>query len=291
MKTVCYKKPVLVPDYKKKYESSSVYNPSAVVHKNKIHLIYRAEDHYGKYTSRLCLATSDDGFNFKKYSKNPIFVPKTKKEQRGVEDPRITKIGDTFYMTYTAYEKYLGNDKHKFHLALTTSKDLINWKRQGILFKQQKAGLIFPEKINDEYIMFVGEGVIRIARSKDLKKWKLDKKIFLKPRKGHFDECLVEVGPNPIILKDKIIMIYNSSDKYKRYAPHYLELDKKNPAKILYRSSSPLFLPKQYFELLGKVNNVIFASALVDFKNKYYLYYGAADKCIGVATINKKETK
>ncbi len=278
--------PIITPDYKLLYERECTYNPSAVVHKNKVYLIYRAEGRYGNYISKLCLAVSKDGFYFEKYKDNPIMAPTRPEEKRGIEDPRITKIKNTYYMTYTAYEKQLAPEKHKFSLSLATSKDLKYWKKHGKIFKQMKAGLIFPEKVNNEYIMLVGEGIIRTARSKDLKKWKLDKKIFLKPRKGFFDERLVEVGPPFLILKDRIIMIYNSSDRYKRYAPFYLILDKEDPTKILYRSKTPLMLPKEQFELYGKVNDVIFAQGLVKFKNKYLLYYGGGDKCIGVAEID-----
>ncbi len=289
MKVKKYKKnPILVPDFKKIYESSSVYNPSAVAFKKKVYLIYRAEDNPYDYVSRLCLATSKDGYSFKRYKDNPIFVPKGIKEQRGVEDPRITKIGDKYYMTYTAYEKFLGSDKHKFHLALATSKDLIRWKRQGIIFKQEKAGLIYPKKINGRYIMFFGEGFIKTATSKDLIRWKKDKKVFLKPRKGFFDSRLVEVGPNIVELKDKLLMIYNSSDSFKRYQPGFLFLDKENPTKVLYRSNQSLIYPEKHFELYGKVNNVIFVQGLIKHKNKLLIYYGGADKCIGVAEIKLK---
>lgn len=216
-------------------------------------------------------------------------VPTKAEEKLGVEDPRITKINKTYYMTYTAYERFIFPDKHFFSLSMATSKDLIHWKKQGKIFRQQKAGYIFPEKVNGKYLMFLGEGVIRTAHSKDLKGWKLDKKIFLKPRKGFFDEKLVEVGPPFIILKDKIIMIYNSSNRLKRYQPGYLILDRQDPTKVLYRSKQSFMSPEEQFELYGKVNNVVFVSGLIKLKNKYLLYYGGADKCVGVAEINVKK--
>ncbi|MFC1753535.1 glycoside hydrolase family 130 protein [Thermoproteota archaeon] len=278
--------PILKPDSKNWYEKECVYNPCAVVHKGKIFLIYRAEDKAGKYVSRLCLATSTDGHTFKRYGKNPILSPTRPEEKRGCEDPRITKIGDIFYLTYTAYKGKMGK-KHNIGLSLATSKDLIKWRKHGVILDSMKAGQIFPEKIGDEYIMFVGEGNIYIARSKDLKKWTLDKKPLLKPRKNMFDEFLVEVGPPPIILKDKIMLIYNASDNNIRYAPSYIILDREDPSKVLFRSEKPMLIPSEEFELHGKVDNVVFAEGLVEFKGKYFLYYGGADKCIGVATMPK----
>ena len=86
-------------------------------------------------------------------------------------------------------------------------------------------------------------------------------------------------------------MIYNSANNDLIYNPSFLVLDKKNPTKILYRHNKPILVPKKQFELFGKVNNVIFAEGLVKFKNKYFIYYGGADKCIGLATITQKDLK
>jgi predicted GH43/DUF377 family glycosyl hydrolase len=94
----------------------------------------------------------------------------------------------------------------------------------------------------------------------------------------------VEVGPPFIELNDKLIMIYNSANDNLIYSISFLVLDKKNPTKILYRHNKPILVPSEQFELFGKVNNVIFTEGLIKFKNKYFLYYGGGDKCIGVAT-------
>lgn len=285
-----YKKnPIITPDCKLSHEKECTYNPCAIVHNKKIYLIYRAEGQYGNYISNLCLATSEDGYNFTKYKKNPIIKPTRPEEKRGCEDPRISKIGDTFYLTYTAYESYDKKKGNKISLSLATSKDLIHWKKHGIILKNIKSGYIYPEKIDDEYLMFIGDSNIWIARSKNLKDWKLDKIPFLKPRKNLFDSKLVEVGPPLIEIKDKLIMIYNSANNELIYSPSFLVLDKKNPTEILYRYNKQILVPDEQFELFGKVNNVIFAEGLVKFKKRYFLYYGGADKCIGVATITQNE--
>ena len=61
--------------------------------------------------------------------------------------------------------------------------------------------------------------------------------------------------------------------------------DTENPAKLLYRSEKPILEPAEYWEMYGKVNAVIFTNALVNFKGKWLLYYGGADKSIGVAEL------
>lgn len=284
-----YKKnPIITPDCKLKHEKECTFNPCAIVHKNKVFLIYRAEGKYGDYISRLCLAISKDGYHFTKYKNNPIIEPERPEEKRGCEDPRITKIGNTFYLTYTAFT---GRKDHqnKVNLSLATSKDLIHWQKRGIILKDMKSGYIYPEKVKGMHLMFVGEGQIKIAKSKDLINWQVEEKPLLSPRKNKFDSKLVEVGPPLITTKDKLIMIYNSADNLDRYSPSYIILDKQNSTKLIYRSSKPLMIPSEQFELFGKVNNVIFAEGLVKFKGNYFLYYGGGDKCIGVATFKEKD--
>ncbi|MCD4771222.1 glycosidase [archaeon] len=291
MFTKYLKNPIIIPDYRLDYEKECTYNPCAITHDKKIFLIYRAEGRYGNYISNLCLAVSKDGYNFKKYKNNPIIKPTRPEEKRGCEDPRITKIKDIFYLIYTAYESCDQKRGLKTSIALATSKDLIHWKKHGSILRNTKSGYIHPEKINGEYLMFVGDSKIWIARSKNLKDWKLDKKPFLKTRKTNFDSKLVEVGPPFIEIGDKLIMIYNSANNDLVYSPSFLILDKKNPTKILYRHDKPILTPDKQFELFGKVNNVIFAEGIAKFKNKYFLYYGGADKCIGVATTTQNEIK
>jgi len=283
--------PIITPDHNLSYEKECTYNPCAIVHEKKVFLIYRAEEQYNNYISTLCLATSEDGYKFTKYKNNPIIWPTSSEEEKGCEDPRITKIEDTFYLTYTAYESYDKKKGNKISLALATSKDLIHWVKHGSILQNVKSGYIYPKKINGEYLMFVGDLNIDIARSKNLKDWKLDEKHFLKPRKSYFDSKLVEVGPPFIEISDKLIMIYNSANNDIIYSPSFLVLDKKNPTKILYRHNKPIMTPDKQFELFGKVNNVIFAEGIVKFKNKYFLYYGGADKYVGVATIDQNKIK
>jgi len=100
-----YKKnPIVTPDYKLDYEKECTYNPCAMVYNGRVYLIYRAEGQYCDYVSTLCLATSKDGYHFTKYKNNPIIKPTRPEEKRGCEDPRISKIGDTFYLTYILHK-------------------------------------------------------------------------------------------------------------------------------------------------------------------------------------------
>jgi len=279
--------PVISPDPNKDYEKKFAYNPAAIVHDNKVYLVYRAEGDSG--VSSLCLAVSEDGYKFKKHDNNPVIYPTLPEEKQGCEDPRITKIGDTFYMTYTAYDGMYPERSENICTALVTSKDMIHWEKRGIITKGIKAAVIFNEKVKDKFLMFIGGKNIRIGWSEDLVKWKLDKEPLLDVRKGKFDDKYVEVGPPPFVFKNKMVLFFNTTNKQGVFHPSLALLDRKNPYKILYRADKPLMTPSEKYELEGKVSNVIFGEGLIEFKDNYFYYYGGADKYVCLATVKKSE--
>ena len=86
-------------------------------------MLYRAQDKLG--TSRLGYAESADGVHFTSRSQ-PVLSPQADYEKDGgVEDPRLVKFGDTYYLTYTGY------NKKDAQLCLATSKDLLHWQRRA----------------------------------------------------------------------------------------------------------------------------------------------------------------
>ncbi|WP_082391424.1 glycoside hydrolase family 130 protein [Thermococcus sp. EP1] len=268
-------KPILSPgEYP--FESKAAFNPAAIVVNDTIYLFYRAQDN--KFRSYIALATSKDGINFKKYPQ-PVIYPTLPEERMGCEDPRIVKINDTYYMTYTAF------DGSTARLAIASSKDLIHWEKHGIVFPEwpwTKSGAILPVKINGSYIMFFGDWKIWIAYSKDLIHWKADwKNPILEARLKMFDERLVEPGPPPILTDRGILLFYNGASWEKGYSVGWVLLDPSNPYRVIARSDEPIFEPQLLWEKVGNVPNVVFAEGLVRYKGKWIMYYGATDKYTG----------
>jgi predicted GH43/DUF377 family glycosyl hydrolase len=159
------------------WESAATFNPAVVLHNGKFIMLYRAQDEMG--TSRLGYAETADGLNFSRLPE-PILVPEADYENGGIEDPRLVKFGDTYYLTYTGY------NKKESQLCLATSKDLIHWERKGVILPAYKgnwnvgwtkSGAIVPEKINGKYWMyFLGTSKDRsdpmgLAYSSDLFHW------------------------------------------------------------------------------------------------------------------------
>ncbi|AFK22593.1 glycoside hydrolase family 130 protein [Pyrococcus sp. ST04] len=273
--------PILLPS-SKGFDSKNTYNPGVIYHRGKFVMLYRAEGD-DNVTGRIGLAISEDGITFLKHPE-PVLEPEYSWERRGVEDPRIVRIGKKFIMTYTGY------DGRRARLCLATSKNLVSWKKHGPIFDEfpqtkgwTKSGAILDKKVNGRYIMYFGDSNIWIAYSKDGITWEFEDEPVLGPRKGMFDERLVEPGPPPILLDDKIILLYNSADNSKVYRVGIAVFSKDNPRKLIARTENPILWPEYSWERYGHVNNVVFLESIVVLKDRILLYYGAADKYVGMA--------
>jgi len=293
--------PILSPQGKG-WESHSVFNPATVVSDDEVIMLYRAEEirkgQENKYRSSIGFAKSSDGINFIR-EPNPIFTPTELYEiPGGCEDPRIVKLENKYYLTYTAYDDKIAR------LAMATSNDLCNWHKEGKMFEDSqwdnyfpksifpdtprgwtKSGVIIPHMINDRYWMYFGDTYIWIASTDnpDLKDWEINKEPVLKTRINHFDSLLVEPGPPVLILPEGIWLGYNGKDKNQRYSFGQAIFSIEDPTKLIHRSTFPLLEPNTKDEIHGQVSSVVFGQGLVRFKDKIFLYYGMADSKIGVA--------
>jgi predicted GH43/DUF377 family glycosyl hydrolase len=272
-------------------EAAGTFNPAVVEHDGKYVMLYRAHDHAG--TSRLGYAESLDGIHFKRRPQ-PVLLPETDYEKDGgVEDPRLVRFGDMFYLTYTGY------NKKDAQLCLAISRDLIHWERKGVILpaykgnwnvRWTKSGAIVPEKINGKYWMyFLGTASDNtdqtgLATSTDLIRWtEVSKTPVLPRRAGHFDERVVDPGPPPILRSQGIVLLYNGADEKLVYRTGIAIFDRNDPGKFLSCTEQPIFQPERPWEKVGQVPNVVFVEGMVEQPTRYLLYYGGADKYVGVA--------
>ena len=273
------------------WESAGTFNPAVVVHDGKIVMLYRAQDKQG--TSRLGYAESKDGLHFARRPE-PVFSPEADYEKGGgVEDPRLVKLGETYYLTYTSY-----NTKDA-QLCLATSKDLVHWERKGVILPAYKgnwnvgwtkSGAIVPEKMDGKYWMyFLGTSADKtdqmgLAYSTDLIHWtEATKRPVLPRRPGQFDSRVVEPGPPPLLTPNGIVLIYNGADDKLVYRTAVAIFDRADPSRVLYRSDQPILVPEKEWEKVGQVPNVVFVEGMLRQGDRYLFYYGGADKYIGVA--------
>jgi predicted GH43/DUF377 family glycosyl hydrolase len=123
-----------------------------------------------------------------------------------------------------------------------------------------------------------------LSRSKDLVHWtEATHEPVLPRRAGKFDSRVVEPGPPPILTDAGIVLIYNGADDKLVYRTGMAVFDREDPSKLLYRSEVPVFAPELPWEKAGQVPNVVFVEGMVRRDGRWMLYYGAADKFVGVA--------
>lgn len=235
--------------------------------------------------SHLRLAWSDDGVHFR-VDRRPWIFPTTREEAWGCEDARVTKIGDTYWVNYTAVSD-LG-----ISTALVSTKHFEAVHRHGVIFAPANRDVtIFPRKIAGTYACFhrpmpgyIGETGIWYASSPDLRAWGSHRPV-ASPRPGRWDGQKIGGGAPPIRTKGGWLSIYHGVDDRKRYSLGALLTDLKDPWRVLARSTRPLLEPTTLYERRGFVPNVCFTCGAVERDSALWVYYGGADRVVALATI------
>jgi predicted GH43/DUF377 family glycosyl hydrolase len=292
-------KPILAPT-KNWWENSQVFNPGAAVHRNKVILLYRAVGNDS--ISRFGLATSSDGVNFET-QENPIFEGSliNPLERLGVEDCRITCLGEDFVIIYTGASLYPAEEMKKpqrwqrkapwrIRTFLTSTKDFSTFAKEKLILDfDTKDAVLFPEKQSRGFALLHRiYPDIYLSYSQELTNWPTGKKI-LEPREGFWDSERVGAGPTPFKTEVGWIHFYHGVDQENKYHIGLVVHDLENPEKILYRSKEPLLSPELDWEKEGFFPNVIFSCGAIEKEGDYILYYGASDKSIGAAKISKDD--
>jgi len=279
-------------DYKKHYKE---------LHKGKI---FKMEGNIVHIAEGLCKLSTISHFRKIILNENGFVVEKIIQEQAftgikgdgsyGVEDPRITKIGNEYYMTYVAIFENEG-----VCTALAVSKDLKRWERKGIIFREQnKDVVLFPEKINGKYVaLHRPEGFfefskpsIWISHSPDMIHWGEEKSI-MQPRTGSWEEGRIGSGAPPIKTNKGWLLLYHGVKKGNggMYNVGAALLDLKDPSIIVERSpmNKPLLKPNNRYEKTGFIDNVIFPTGAIPTLdgNSILVYSGGADKFTSVKKI------
>ncbi len=291
--------PILNPIPEHDWEAKAVFNTAAIYLDGRVHLIYRAMSHDN--TSVLGYASSKDGINFDERLADPIYTPRVKEEKKaqpgnsGCEDPRISRIGDTLYMCYTAFDA-----KGPTRVALTTIKvdDFLNrrwkWSKPKIITPpgiDSKNACVLPGKINGKYYIFHRfypciwiDAVENLNFGKN--EW-IKGSAWFKPRSSNWDSRKIGIAGPPIKTEHGWLLLYHAiseSDRHYRIGAMLLELD--NPTHALARTDYYLLEPRMEFEFHGQEQNVVFSCGAVVIKDTLYFYYGGADSSIGLAACN-----
>lgn len=291
--------PMLQPVDHHSWELKAVFNPAAIDIGGKVHLLYRAlsDDN----TSTIGYAVSADGANITERLDEPIYTPREEFESKkieggnsGCEDPRLTKIGKTVYMCYTAFD---GVGPPRVAVTSISEKDFLSrkwhWSKPELITPSgvdDKDTCILSEKFGGKYLVLhrIGTDICGdFLNSLDFKKEKVNKCIrIFGPRLGMWDSLKVGISAPPIKTKKGWLLLYHAiSENHHTYRVGAVLLDLKDPTIVLSRSADPIFSPETKFEKEGIVPNVVFPCGMVVRDGLVYIYYGGADKVVGVATM------
>ena len=233
--------------------------------------------------SHLRLARSRDGIHFT-VEDRPLIHPDCEMEAFGTEDARITRIGDTWYINYTAVSP------HGITTALAETQDFVHIRKRGVIFVTENRDVcIFPEKIRGKYYALVrpvprqiGAAKIWIAASEDLLHWGEFAPLAL-PRFS-WDAARNGGGAPPLKTEKGWLVLYHGADRASnRYSMGAALLSPDDPGKVLAVSEKPVLYAEEPYETTGFYPNVVFSCGAFMENDTVHMYYGAADRVTGLA--------
>jgi len=314
--------PILCPNPANEWESLAVFNPAAWYDddKREVLLLYRAAESGPEYKCYFGLAVSNDGYHFERVSDQPAFSPSVEGfDGSTVQDPRMVKIGEYYYITYACRFYPFGQfwkPKNEQYQRLTCPADFPrifrdNATSTGLLLTKDfktyiRAGrltdpvlddrdvVLFPERVNGKYVMmhrpleWIGDKygtefpAVWISMSDDLLGFR--KSRLLIRRKYDWEAGKIGINTPPIRTEHGWLTIYHAvgSDKYYRLGA--LLLDLQDPTKVLHRASDWIMQPEEEYEIDGYYKGCVFPCGKVVIDGKLFVYYGAADKYVALAT-------
>jgi len=306
-------KPMISPIESHSWECLQTFNAATIEIDGTIYFLYRAVGE--QWISRIGLATSKDGLHIDERLSYPIysyFTPSQMTTSRrknhltypdyssgggvygGCEDPRATVIGDTIYMVFVAYD---GCTEPRLAMTTISVKNFLNriWLWSPVKFISRpyvvnKSGVIFPEKIDDEFIIFhrVFPNIL-IDKRKSLD---FDGNNFLTEdtgitiRNDIWDSRKIGAGAPPIKTRYGWLLIYYATDDRdaSQYKIGIMILDLKDPTKVLYRTNAPAIEPDEWYDNVGNKPGIVYPCGAILRENDLFVYYGGADNYLCVAT-------
>jgi beta-1,4-mannooligosaccharide/beta-1,4-mannosyl-N-acetylglucosamine phosphorylase len=277
------------------FAANDIHNAGAVKHDGEYVLLVTVEELDGRCA--IYRAAGTDGRRFA-VDPTPVLAaaetgPTAQYETEGVRDARITPFGDAYYVTYLAQSQY------GFRLGLARTQDLRTIERVGLISEPDtKSSVLFPCRFGGRYARLErpreGDN-IWISYSRDLRYWG-DYEVVMTPRHGYWDYHRIGVAVPPMRLPCGWLLFYygeklTPSGPLFRLGVAFLDLDE--PALVVARSDIPTLAPRESYERIGDVGNLVFSCGAVlgDDASLVELYYGAADSCIALGTVSTESLR
>lgn len=280
------------------YPVNSVFNAGATLLADGTTLLLcRVEDRRGH--SHLSAARSANGLDGWQIDEQPTLMPDPEhypEEMWGIEDPRITYIPELkqYAVTYTAFSR--GGPG----VALALTQDFQQFERYSMIMSpEDKDAALLPHRIGNYWALihrpvgYLGAHMW-ISYSPDLRHWG-NHKLMLEARRGAWwDANKIGLSPPPIETAQGWLVIYHGVRNTAAGSLYRLGLalfDLKDPTVCLKRGDCWVFGPEEPYERHGDVDNVVFPCGytLAADGDTLYMYYGAADTCMALATSSVRE--
>lgn len=242
---------------------------------------------------RLHAGRSKDGINFD-IDPEPISwvgAPPEVADMIEAYDPRVVKIDDRYHIMWC-------NNYHGYTIGMGYTFDFKTfYQSENAFLPFNRNGVLFPRKFGDKYYMLsrpsdTGHtpfGDIFISQSYDLVHWGCHRHV-MSPKADKLTwQCTkIGAGPVPIETSEGWLVFYHgvlTSCNGFVYNMGAAILDIDEPWKVLYRAKPYLLNPREIYECVGDVPNVVFpCSTLHDADTgRIAIYYGAADTVTALA--------
>ena len=277
------------------FEKRATFNAAAIDLEGTAYLIYRAMS--DDRTSTFGLATSRDGVHIDERVSKPCYTPRADFEMKhgegnsGCEDPRIVRIDDTLYMTYTAYDAVRAPRGAITSISVNDflARRFDTWAMPALVTPDQvddkDVGLL-PEAVRGQYLLYHRvSGRICADLLPDLTFQKPVSRCIeiMGPRDGMWDSLKVGIAGPPIKVEGGWLLVYHGVSRRSRYRLGAALLDPSGIT-VVSRTADPIFEAVESYEQEGEVSHVVFSCGQVVRGDTLYVYYGGADKVLGVAT-------
>jgi predicted GH43/DUF377 family glycosyl hydrolase len=274
-------------------------------------LLYRAQ---GKKTSEvdhtrsvLGLAVCSPDLTVLARLDRPVMIPEDEYENLGVEDPRITRVEDRYFMVYTGYSSW--PRRNRVRIMLASSPDLVQWTKHGRLrgdfnMLDNKNGMIFEPREGKRLLMLhrpmEGDNPMTVHWAEGesvLGEWKSRGMLMPWIPNPQFKDVWVGGGAPPLLLSNgRYLILYHignrDSSETREYDLGIALCDPEGPQPIL-RRAEPLLRPSTPPETTGDadlgVNNVVFVCGAYFWEGDLYFPYQGADSCVLAGCIRKSE--
>ncbi len=270
------------------FRCSAVWNAGIVFFENQYLLLMTVETLEG--LGSIFLATSKDGIHFFIDSKPFITVcehcPYAQYDIFSIRDPRITQIDGIYYITC------LVESENGFMIALAKTKDFKTVTTMELVTEPDtKSGALFSRKIGNRFALLSRPndgGGIWISYSDDLVYWG-HSVVLMIPRGGFWDSSKIGVACPPIEIDQGWLLIYYG-EKETSAGPLFrlgaALLDAEDPSRVIARSNIPILSPRENYERIGNIRNLVFSCGALFEENRILkIYYGASDSCICLGTV------